>query len=190
MTVQTRKKIIIIAVSVLVLLGILLVIWKLTNFGNPKINTNTNEAPKFVAPSAKLEYKEIPPAVTDAEFTAINLARNYAERFGSWSTDQPGHNLEELYPLSTSKMVNYLKTLNSASDDGQFSGISTKSLTTEVNSLTSQRAEILVKTQRLETKTNGPALVKDTIYQDIKISLVKSDDDWLVDGAYWQEIKP
>ncbi|MFA5126889.1 MAG: hypothetical protein WC465_02720 [Patescibacteria group bacterium] len=190
MTAQNRKRIIIISIIILVLVGIFLIIWRLTNFGNPRIEDKTNEAPKFVAPSAKLEYKDVPPAVNNTEFTVMNLARNYAERFGSWSTDQPGHNLEELYPLSTTKMIKYLKTLNTDTSQSQFSGVSTKTITAEIENLNSQTAEVFVKTQRLETKTSGPALVEDTIYQDIKVSLVKSGEDWLVDGAYWQEINP
>jgi hypothetical protein len=48
------------------------------------------------------------------------------------------------------------------------------------------QAEILIQTQRQESKEVDGKLVSNVLYQSIKVSLVKSDKQWLVDAAYWQ----
>ena len=179
-----RKKIVWLAIIILVILGILFLIWRLSDFSfGPKQEANQNEQPIFPTPSANIEYKVTPPTKTDTEFAIENLAKSYAERFGSWSTDSPGANLEELIPLSSKTMVSYLNSIVIDYSASEFSGLSAKSLTADINSLTDSQAEVLVKTQRVKTKAN---LTEEIYYQDIKISVVKSGDKWLVSSAVWQ----
>lgn len=177
-----RKKIIIIA---LVLLLIMVLIWLLLRQQSlvDQTNTNTNPENVFKPPSQNLQYQPVLSAPeTAAEFTAITLAKNYAERFGSWSTDKQGKNLEELTSLSTSKMQTYLQGIKLEAA-AEFYGVSTKTIASEIRSLDDKQAVILVKTQREEKKGNLDPVVK---YQDILITLIKNNNNWLVDSAIWQ----
>ncbi len=177
-----RKKIIIISIIVLVIIGIFLLIWSLSDRLGPGTPA-TNEQPEFIPPSANLEYKSVEPSQTSTEFNAINLAKNFAARFGSWSTDSQGYNLAELEPLSTSRMKGYLNSITIDNAE-EFNGVTTKALSAEIISLGGGQARVLVGTQRIAIDKD----LKETVYyQDIELWLVAAGDQWLVDRVTWQE---
>ena len=179
-----RKKIVITSIIVLVIIGLLWLVLKTTDLFNFERVDNINEVLEIETPSADFEFQPIDiPPVTNTEFTVDNLAKNYAARLGSWSTDNPGVNLEELLPLSSPSMRNYLQGIDINYSAEEFSGVTTKSISAEILSLSDSAATVMVSTQRIETDSN---LQDNTYYQDIEIHLVKSGDEWLVSGAYWQ----
>lgn len=183
---KRRKKLIIIGITILVIIGILFLILRMGR--EPIVNDLkvTEKPPVLKVPSAKFEYQPVTkPPMTKVEFTVMNLAKSYASRFGSWSTDNQGHNLQELLVLSTATMKSYLNSIQLEPADN-FRGVTTKSLSAEILSLEPSAAEVLVGTQHIETDSN---LNEKTYYQDIKVSLVKNGDEWLVDKTNWQEIK-
>lgn len=185
MQLSRRKKIVIAIIVLLVIIGVLFLVWRLSKEPG-KSPSNEVEQPVFRAPSANLEFKpiEVPP-IDSTEFTILNLAKSYAARFGSWSTDNQGHNLEELMPISTTKMAAYLKSIEPI-DSQKFLGITTKSISAEISAQSDKTAEVKVNTQRIETNEK---LEQKVYYQDILVSLMKNGDQWLVDAAFWQENK-
>jgi hypothetical protein len=183
MEMDRRKKIIIIVVAFLVILGVLFLIWRLSDRGTKIEPIDTEEQPVFEAPSASFEFQPLAPTQTGAEFAVGELAKNFAERFGSWSTDNPGANLKELSPLSSATMVSYLNNLQTTYETDEFFGVSTKSLSSAIVSFGPTQARVLVKTQRVEKKGDAPDNV---FYQDIEIALIKSGETWLVNSASWK----
>lgn len=181
-----RKKIIIIALTALLIIVALIIAFKLTDYGQQKDEPNSDGLPVFQAPSANLEYKDLPPTVTDSELGAIQAAMNFAERFGTYSSDLPGENIKQILALCTDKMSNYLQQLEIDYQAQNFTGMSTKSIANKIIELNDSQAEILVQTQRQESKVVAGQLLSNTTYQDIKINLVKNGEQWLVDAAYWQ----
>lgn len=181
---NTRKKILW-ALAIIILL-IVFIFWILrTSDESNNVNNNTNVTPPtFTPPSAKLEYQ---PSETveesPTEFSVINLARSYTARFGSWSTDTRGDNLNELLPLSTTKMQNYLRSIDINSEVTEFSGITTKSLSAKILNVDDNSAQVLVNTQRINTNAS---LEKDVYYQEAEVKMLKSSDKWLVDQFTWK----
>lgn len=183
---QQKRKKIIIAVIILVILGVLFWLWRSLDVFRPTSNVN-NEAPKFNAPSSNSEFNpDLPASLSSDELSAVNLAKSYAERFGSWSTDQPGVNLKELASLSTKAMNKYLASIKLDYQQLNYNGITTKSISSIIDVWGGDSATITVKTQRIETKTDLSQVV---YYQDIKVDLVKTNNGWLVDAAWWQDKK-
>ncbi len=184
---QQKRKKIIIAVIIIVVLALLFWAWRSMDVFRPINNTNTNEVPKFIPPSANADFDpNLPAALNSDELSAVNLAKNYAERFGSWSTDQLGVNLKELAPLGTKSMNKYLSSIELGEKQPNYNGISTKSISSVIDEWSEDSAVITVKTQRIETKTDLSQVV---YYQDIKFDLIKSNGKWLVDAAWWQDKK-
>lgn len=182
---EKKKKWIWIIAAILVLLVILWWAFRTSDFDFSNTNQdNANQPPEFVPPSVNLEYQppEVP-AQTNTEFNITNLAKNYAARFGSWSTDSDGYNLEELLPLSSSSMQAYLKGIDTESGSEDFSGVTTKSLSAKIQASSDSSATVMVGTQRIETRAD---LSTDTYYQDIEIKVIKVGDTWLVNAANWQ----
>jgi hypothetical protein len=181
-----RKKIIISALVGLLVIIALIIAFTLTDYGQKKDDPGDEDLPVFQAPSANLEYKDLPPPVTDSELGAIQAASNFAERFGTYSSDLPGENIKQLLGQCTDKMATYLSQMEIDYQAKEFTGVTTKSISNKIIDLSNNQAEILVQTQRQESKKINDQVSVKTLYQDIKINLVKSEQQWLVDAAYWQ----
>lgn len=181
-----RKKIIIIALVAAIVIVALIIAFRLTDYGQKSTDKTGGQLPEFKAPSANLQYKEVPPVVSNQELGAIQAAMNFAERFGTYSSDLPGENIKQILGQCTEKMVSYLKKMEIDYQASEFKGVTTKSISNKVINISDTQAEILVKTQRQESKMVDGKLLSGTLYKDIKINLVKSDKQWLVDSAYWQ----
>ena len=180
-----RKKIIIIALVIIIIAVALFFAFKLTDFGQ-KPDTKGGQLPEFKPASANLQYKEVPPIVSNDELLAIQTALNFAERYGTYSSDLPGENIKQVLGQCSDNISDYLKKLERDYKATSYMGITTKSISHKVNRISASQADITVQTQRQETKSVDGKLVSNTLYQDIKINLVKSDKQWLVDAVYWQ----
>lgn len=120
------------------------------------------------------------------------ISRNFAERFGSYSNQSDYSNINDLKLLSmTEKMKdwadNYVRDLrSSAPADQEYYGVTTKALLEpQILSfdLDGNKVELLLTVQREESFSSGPSNV---FSQDIKITFIKEDGEWLVDSAFWQ----
>jgi len=130
------------------------------------------------------------PEMTEQEKSAEelqNLARVFAERYGSFSNQGGFQNIDDVKTLVTEDMKDWLEQKKQESmekypiNDAYF-GVTTSAPISKVESFTEDKAMIIVTTQRRETK-NGET----TNYnQDIKIEFTKQDGKWLISGAYWQ----
>ncbi len=157
----------------------------IVNFSKPE---EKEIIPKYQVESIDLEYEEdkVEEIIeSSTELLIINLAKIFTERFGSWSTDNKGINLEELKPLSSAKMRQYLNSIILNYEIEEFSGISTKSLATEIISLNEEKGEanIIVNTQRIKTLSD---LRSEVYYQNINLFIILSGDKWLVEEANWE----
>ncbi|MDD3711594.1 MAG: hypothetical protein PHP37_03285 [Patescibacteria group bacterium] len=119
------------------------------------------------------------------------IARSFVERFGSYSNQSDYGNIDDLKMFMTAKMKlwadEYVSDLKSEDlDQDKFYGIITKALIEpEVLNfdLASSKVDLMVATQREETTDSQN---KRVFSQNIKISFVKENGEWLVDGAFWQ----
>jgi len=181
-----KKKIFWLVVIILVIIGVLFffLIIRDKNTTNNQIQQGNETVPEFKAPSANVEFDpEAIPKKTATEFSVENLSRNYVERFGSWSTDNQLHNLEELIPLSSAQMRVYLNSVEADYGNNDFKGVTTKSLSVKILSMDDDSAQVMVGTQRIETDKD---LQENVYFQDAKVSVIKSGTTWLVDGIDWQ----
>lgn len=119
------------------------------------------------------------------------LARSFAERFGSYSNQSDYGNIEDLRIFMTTKMKdwadNYVVELrNSRQYSGEFYGIVSKALTEpEVYDFdpSSNKVEVMVSVQREENSDSSEGKV---FTQKLKVVFVKENNQWLVDEAFWQ----
>lgn len=188
---SAKGKLILIVVGGLVIIAV--IIW---------VFLGTGKAPKTPAvdetqPVAKVEVKPatVPiqvPALSEtekAETSLKALATSFAERFGTY-TNQSGYaGLEDLTPLLTPSMSNWLKNtyipkLKSEHDPkGFFYRVITSAPVVEVLTQTADRATVMVSSQRTETVNQDSSA---SYLQDLKIEFLKKTNQWLVDGAFWQ----
>jgi len=117
------------------------------------------------------------------------IADSFAERLGSFSNQSNYSNFEDLNIFMTASMrtwaVGYVDKMRADNPyDGSYYGITTKAVSNKVVSFDDQNgnAEIIVSTQRREVKMDGGEA---NFNQDLRLTFVKENNQWLVNGAYW-----
>ncbi len=170
-------------------------------------NTNLNQVPvlpvgQTVMPNtfnnpdsevlADLGGAAAPEIEQQKQANVLFVAQAFAERFGSYSNQSNYTNLDDLDSFMTNSMSNWVQQTYKAELQKQnpnidiYYALETKAISSEVLNLDegAGKAEIRIKTQRQEFKNdiNNPRI----FYQDIILNLVKQNDAWKVDGAFWQ----
>jgi len=186
-----KRKLLIGALIALIAIIIALILWWL--FG-PKASTPPAVVPP-TQPETAVTVPGEPSAIPLASPERIQddksyplglkqLAMAFAERFGSYSTDEPVKNMADLEPFMTDKMKNTSSLIDPIDNGGIFNGYSTKSLSSTLISINAASAVIVVKTQR--TQTLGTEAITKTFYADLELKAVKSGNEWKIDEAKWQ----
>lgn len=140
-------------------------------------------ATTVVVPEKKVTLEEV--KAVSAELLVKNVAKNFVERFGSYSQEAEFSNFKEIADLVTPTVAAWLEKYPAdllKKLPGGFEGVSTRVVSQNIESLDGEKAVLMVSTQR-EERVNGATRV---YYQDMKVNLVLRDGVWLVDGAYWQ----
>ena len=200
-----------IKIVLLVLLGIIIIslLFYFLFFYNPQadINSNTSdpdvntggvlnlERPINLENGAVIINKQVVKYDTrtpeeDLQMKLTNRARLIAERFGSFSNHSDYENIKDLEIYMTPKMKGWAddyiadNRTDSVGLEGYY-GITTKALSGKMVNLDEAAAEVMVSTQRIESREESSE--DKILYQDISVEFVKTGEDWMVDGVYWQQ---
>lgn len=183
-----RKKIIILIIAAAAILLFSLLLWLFW----PKqemvdINTNVNQ-PEGAAPQS---LEQLPPASPERQAQERNyplglreLAFSFAERYGSYSSDEPFKNLDDLKIVMTDKMIASAESVGRSQTLGQngYEGYDSWALASELRSYGEDQATILVQVQRVHYLGE----TQDTFNQGLLLQFVKVENEWRVDEAAWQ----
>ena len=140
----------------------------------------------------KTDQKVILPEVTPEEVLAQEIrlfSTSFVERFGTYSNVNFQNVVEGLYPQMSGTFINWIKTtylpdLQKNIDPKGFAyKIVTQGPAVEIIQQSEKSAKVKVETQREEKSMNETK----TFLQDIELTLIKSNDNWLVDAAYWKD---
>jgi hypothetical protein len=119
------------------------------------------------------------------------LAAVFTATYGSYSNQTSLTNFDDLYGYMVQTMKNWVESTYKAQIMTQhpknvYYAIETKVLNVQINKLAEKKgtAEILVNTQRQEFN-ESPDKVK-VIEQNLLLNMIKVNDKWIVDSAYWQ----
>lgn len=119
------------------------------------------------------------------------LSSAFAERLGSFSNQSNYSNFDDLNLFMTADMRDWAKSYveKMRADnvyDGNYYGVTTKAVGTELKSFNDQagNAEVIVSTQRREVKLDGS---ENNFQQKLRLTFLKQNNQWLVDGAYWEK---
>ena len=143
----------------------------------------------------KITPPDIPPTSTPKDVTEEELrqiARSFAERFGSYSNQSDFSNINDLRMFMSQKMKNWAESFvreqrEKKTNNDIYYGITTKSVSEKVQKYdkNSGQAEIMVQTRRRES--TGTRNNSSNVYnQEILFKFIKEKGAWKVDSAYWQ----
>lgn len=172
-----------------VLLVFLLLLLLLLLFGKPKreVQTITNTVPNadlvLIPPTADATGGvNLAPEVAFDVRNVRRFAMQFAERFGSFSSEASYQNLRDLQPVLTPRMQEYVQSIIAGSGvGGEFYGVTTRALSAAIEEKTDTAATVLVGAQREEVKAGTPRVFT----QSLRVTFEKSGDGWKVDSAEW-----
>lgn len=158
------------------------------NTTNTEPTATTQSTPLPIVTPAPVSIKSITPAevkTANQETSIQTRAKNFVERFGSYSAEANFSNFAEIKPWATSETAQWLDEYPNQLKQQQgsdFVGVTTRVLSQKTINSTESTASVLASTQRVETRTGGSQI----IYRDIIVKMVLADGVWLVDGVFWQ----
>lgn len=187
---DTRRKIILAILVAVAILVIVLFFWFMFrpqaelppvtgNTNGAEINANAEPVAPIPPPSPQRqeEEKEYPLGLKQ-------VAATFAERYLSYSSDQPNKNLDDLKPLMTLKMQAVAREIIDAGQQTGsapgFVGYSAKALNSELISSNETKAEVKVSLQRTQYSGDNPG--PRVFYQEMTLQFVKIGTDWRVDS--------
>ena len=114
---------------------------------------------------------------------AKQIAKIFAERYGSYSSDASGDNVRSIEPLATADLWKVLSRRLASDYKGEFVGVTTKVVAANITAYTDSAATVAMNCLRTTTKGD----VTDKTNQAVTVKLVRSGDTWLVDDIKWGE---
>lgn len=183
---MSRRILIIVIVAAVLIIPAVVVLWlvnrspslqnkvlQLANTNTTIVNINTNSASNTNT-------------VNNPEADAIKLtARNFAETYGSYNSQNNYANLTDAKAWSTIAFGAYLdRTAVQGQQQpapAEYQATLTKAVVMKIAKQTAGTATVVVTTQRQDTA--GQKVT--TYYQDLTLELQKVGDNWLVNAASW-----
>ncbi|MBD3311665.1 MAG: hypothetical protein GF349_04225 [Candidatus Magasanikbacteria bacterium] len=104
----------------------------------------------------------------------------FVERFGTYSNQNDNQHIEDVLPLVTDQMANWL-SMQDLDQSKDYVGVTTKVIASSVEQIDEDSATVLVEAQRITETTLGEE--KENLSGSV--DLVKINDDWKIDGLYW-----
>ena len=110
------------------------------------------------------------------------LARNFVERFGSYSNQNENSHIDTVLPLVTQSMSTWLETQR-LQQDREYSGKTTKVVVYTIEEFNDTSAKVHVEVQEvLQTR-----YTEERNYRTGTVNLIKVDGEWKISGLYWND---
>ncbi len=192
MYISNRTKLIIAGILVLIAVILILIFLPGRRTPTPSPAANTNQQTNTQTPATPVIPRPTPTVTPEerAEASAETMAKVFAERYGSYSTESEAANLEDVIPLATPSFAAELQAqinrLQASAAATEYYGVSTRILNTTAESIDVLlgTATYTVLTQREEAR--GSVSNTSVSYQTLTLTMQKEGDNWLVDRAVWE----
>lgn len=110
------------------------------------------------------------------------LARDFIERFLSFSNKNNDKHLVDVEPSVTATMLEWVKLQTTAGMSGTVSQ-NTKVISTSLNSIEGDRASVSIGVQQMIKDDSGTK----TVYKKGRVELLRIGGVWKIDGLFWEE---
>jgi len=190
---MTKKQIkTLIIVFIIVTLIVFLIYFFTINKGQNFLNNEENLSEPLIndvqdnQEVQKENLKPIERQESQLELDLESVARNFTERYGSWSNHNQNNNFKSAEIYMTKNMVlvldNFITNNDKLNDDSVYYGIETKVLNVQVLESTADFADLKVNTQRKQVLDEQESV----FYQALNLDLITENETWLVDDAEWE----
>ena len=189
-----QRKTLILIIGVVVVLGIGgWIVWDIFGTGVDDQGTLTGNSVKQAPVAENVAQTSVPAApATPAEKQEMNLqilARVFAEKFGTYSNHDSYKSLAGTKSFMTASAAKWLASYlvemekKHGGENSSYYGVTTKAVSALVKSFDEDDAVLVVNCQRKESVL-GAADV--SFNQQLELEFKKINNEWKIDGAYWQ----
>lgn len=184
-----RNRLIFIAVALVLIIGVSLGIILAVN-RSPKLQNVVYKVaqttPTTNTTTTNTNTTTVVPQVSPDRQQMQYVARNFTERYGSFSNQNAGSNLEEAAQYATDAYAENLRKQAanklSAPVAAEYNGVVTKALVFTFLKVSTLSASMVVSTQ--QTTTIGT--ITSTANKDLLVDFTKVGADWKVNAAVWK----
>jgi len=120
------------------------------------------------------------PVVAPEDNQLVHLSRTFVERFGSLSNQNDNRHIDDVLPLTTPSMQQWLRTQDQETSD-KYQGKTTTVIVSRLESRDGVNASVHIEAQELLESDAG----KETQYKKGSVTLVKQNGEWKIDGLFW-----
>jgi hypothetical protein len=185
MMTQNEKKSFAIALVVLGVVAIVLIIWLLFFRNTNEITGPVIHPTEITAQPEVIEADPIPiRAVTAEEAAAKTVAQNFAERFGTYSTDAPYINYKEIEDLST--IGYYASLIRLPQEEGDYRGVTTRALAVTPLSGSEETGSVEYRVSAQRETFTGNRSSSTVEYVAARVTVVQEGTVWLVNAFTWE----
>jgi hypothetical protein len=182
-----RNKILLMAgLAVVILILLLLFFLRGKTSVNPQPVTTPNPASTPAAQvSPEAQQAAVAQKVQNAGIETV--AKLFAERYGSYSTEAQFQNIRDVLPIASASYAAQLQAqIASAKEPTAYYGVTTVVLSVTVDQMddAAGTGHATVSTQRTESK--GSPQDKTVSYQKLVLTFVKEGGQWKVDSSKWE----
>lgn len=194
---MNKKQIKILIITFIVILLIVFLVFLLINGKEEIINRGENTQP--ITNSDNIDFNSESKIVNSLivgqveekdplELTIRMIAKNFAERYGTWSSHNKTDNFKSarIYTTSAmeSKIDDFIINNEKLSEDYDgYYGVTAKALNINIINLNDSEAKVSVSIQQREIL--GKELEENINYLNLELELIEYNGNWLVDNAQW-----
>jgi len=106
----------------------------------------------------------------------------FVERYATYSNQNNNQHIADIMPLVTTKMSKWVEN-QIVEESEEYSGVTTKLFSSDIIEINTEEAVVNVGVQQI-VKGNGG---EEVVYKNGTVYLLKSGNDWKVDGFYWED---
>lgn len=144
---------------------------------------NTSES-QVIVPSAQQDVeREVVPGTADQGIVAKQTAAIFVERFSTYSTQNDNTHITSVEPLVTTKMWGWVSRQGQDQDLRAYSGMTTRVIASRLTAFDAYAGTATVRIQARQIQESGNDT--ETIGRAGEVTLIQSENTWLVDGFYW-----
>ena len=130
---------------------------------------------------------ETDPSTVSLDTQLRRIAKNFAERYGSFSNQNDYENLENLETFMTKKMIEetsefVTKQRRLIPDNAEYYGITTQVLTVDTESFDEEGGSMVVLLTTRRAESDIAAGTNEAFEQNARVTFKKEGDRWLVDA--------
>lgn len=151
---------------------------------------DSQQAPVNAGESKDLGPAETPVKVAEPyseDLYVRQLSKIFVERFYSFSNQNDNGHIADSLELASPSMKTWMEA-QAKEFNKEYEGVVTSVFASKLAEKTETSATVTIQTQqKWERKTTGGALTQEERRRNGKITLVKIDGKWLVDGFFWDK---